>query len=59
MTLDQIAKELRTSVFAKGYLMQALDEMVREGKLVKTPPPAGTPALRILRETKYQPRPSV
>ena len=56
MTLDEIAKELHTNVFAKGYLMQALDEMVREGKLEKTPPPPGTPALRIIRDTRYQPR---
>jgi len=54
MTLDEIAKELRTSVFMKGYLLQALDQMVREGKLDKAPPPSGTPRLRIFRETRYR-----
>lgn len=54
MTLDEIAKATGTGVFAKGYLMQALDAMASEGKLVKVPPPAGHPRLRILRDTKYQ-----
>jgi hypothetical protein len=54
MTFDAIAKKLETSVFAKGYLMQALDRMVAEGRLKKTPPPKGTPALRIVRETTYE-----
>ena len=57
MTLDEIAKELGTSVFAKGYLMQALDAMVTEGKLVKVPPPPGHPRMRIFRDTKYAPAP--
>jgi hypothetical protein len=55
MTLDEIAKALGTNVFAKGYLMQALDQMVAQGKLVKVPPPPGHPRLRIFRDTKYQP----
>ena len=55
MTLDELAKELGTSVFAKGYLMQALDAMVAEGKLVKIPPPAGHPRMRIFKDTKYAP----
>jgi hypothetical protein len=54
MTLDEIAKALGTNVFAKGYLMQALDQMVAQGKLVKVPPPPGHPKLRIFRDTKYQ-----
>jgi hypothetical protein len=59
MTLDEIAKALGTSMFAKGYLMQALEQQVAQGKLVKTPPPAGHPRLRILRDTKYHPAASV
>ncbi len=55
MTLDEIAKALGTNVFAKGYLMQALDQMVAQGKLVKIVPPPGHPKLRIIRDTKYQP----
>jgi len=53
MTLDEIALELETSVFAKGYLMQALDQMVVEGELEKEPPPKGHPRLRVLRDTTY------
>ena len=56
MTLNEIAKELGTSFFGKGYLMQALDRMVSEGTREKTPPPPGTPALRIMRDTRYGPR---
>jgi hypothetical protein len=59
MTLDEIAKALGTSLFAKGYLMQALDQMVAQGTLVKIAPPAGHPRLRILRDTKYQAAASV
>ena len=55
MTLDEIAKALGTNMFAKGYLMQALDQLVAQGTLVKVAPPAGHPRLRILRDTKYQP----
>lgn len=58
MTLDEIAKALGTGVFAKGYLMQALDGMVRDGKLEKTPAPAGTPALRLARDARYGLRPA-
>jgi hypothetical protein len=54
MTLNEVAAALGTNVFAKGYLMQALDQMVLEGKLVKVPPPPGHPRLRIFRDTKYQ-----
>src|SRR4051812_5182391 len=50
MTLDEIAKALGTSMFAKGYLMQALDQMVAQGKLVKVAPPPGHPRLRIFRD---------
>jgi ABC-type siderophore export system fused ATPase/permease subunit len=53
MTLDEIASELKTSVFAKGYLMQALDKMVADGKLVKVAPPKGHPRFRIFKDTKY------
>ncbi len=53
MTLDECAKALGTNVFAKGYLMQALDGMVRDGTLTKIPPPAGHPRMRIFRDTKY------
>jgi ABC-type siderophore export system fused ATPase/permease subunit len=55
MTLDEIAKALGTSFFAKGYLMQGLDQMVTQGKLIKVAPPKGHPRLRIFRDTKYQP----
>ncbi len=55
MTLDEIAKALGTGVIAKGYLMQALEQQVAQGKLVKTPPPPGHPRLRIVRDTKYAP----
>jgi hypothetical protein len=54
MTLDEITQATRTGIFAKGYLMQALDALVAEGKLVKVPPPAGHPRLRIFRDTQYQ-----
>ena len=54
MTLDEIAKALGTNLFAKGYLMQALEQQVAQGKLVKLVPPAGHPRLRIMRDTKYQ-----
>lgn len=54
MTLDEITTATKTNAIAKGYLMQALDAMVAEGKLVKVPPPVGHPRLRILRDTKYQ-----
>lgn len=54
MTLDEIAKALGTNVFAKGYLMQALEQLVAQGTLVKTPPPPGHPRLRIHRDTRYQ-----
>jgi hypothetical protein len=53
MTLDEVAKELGTNIVAKGYLMQALDAMVAEGKLVKIPPPDGHPRMRIFKDTKY------
>jgi hypothetical protein len=53
MTLDELAAELGTNVFAKGYLMQALDALVAEGRLKKIPPPPGHPRLRIFRDTKY------
>jgi hypothetical protein len=53
MTLDELATALGTNVFAKGYLMQALDQLAAEGKLTKTPPPKGHPALRIGRDTRY------
>ena len=53
MTLDQIAAKLGTSVFAKGYLMQALDALEAEGKLVKVPPPPGHPRMRIFKDTMY------
>jgi hypothetical protein len=53
MTLDEIAAALKTGIVAKGYLMQALDQMAAEGKLTKTPPPAGHPRMRIVRDTKY------
>jgi hypothetical protein len=53
MTLDEIARVLKTNVFMKGYLMQALDRMAAEGKLSKTPPPQGHPALRFALDTKY------
>ncbi len=53
MTLDEITAELRTNVFAKGYLMQALDQLVRDGKLEKIEPPPETPRRRRFRETRY------
>ena len=53
MTLDEIAAATGTNLVMKGYLMQALDQLAAEGKLQKTPPPKGHPALRILRDTKY------
>ena len=53
MTLDELAAATGTNVVMKGYLMQALDGLVAEGKLTKTPPPAGHPALRIARDSKY------
>jgi ABC-type siderophore export system fused ATPase/permease subunit len=53
MTLNEIASELGTSVFAKGYLMQALDKMVADGTLIKVPPPKGHPRFRIFKDTKY------
>jgi hypothetical protein len=53
MTLDEIARELSTNVVAKGYLMQALDAMVAEGRLAKIAPPADHPRMRIFRDTKY------
>jgi hypothetical protein len=53
MTLDEIAAQLGTSVFAKGYLMQALDRLAAEGRLTRTPPPKGHPMLRITRDTRY------
>src|SRR5262245_23532793 len=58
MTFDDIAKKLNTGVFTKGYLLQALDKMVAEGKLQKIPPPKGTPMLRIVRDTQYKALPS-
>jgi hypothetical protein len=54
MTLNELAAALGTNAVMKGYLMQALDQMVAEGKLKKIPPPAGHPRLRILRDTKYE-----
>jgi hypothetical protein len=54
MTLDEICKELKTGVIGRGYLMQALDQMVKEGKLTRIAPPKGHPRLRIVRDTKYQ-----
>jgi hypothetical protein len=54
MTLNELASTLGTGVFAKGYLMQALDQMVNDGKLKKVPPPPGHPRLRIFRDTKYE-----
>ena len=53
MTLDELAAATGANVIMKGYLMQALDAFVAEGKLEKTPPPKGHPALRIARDTKY------
>jgi hypothetical protein len=53
MTLDEISAATGTNVVMKGYLMQALDQLASEGKLQKTPPPPGHPALRIFRDTKY------
>jgi hypothetical protein len=55
MTLDEVTQELGSSVFAKGYVMQALEKLVTEGKLVKVAPPAGHPRLRIMKDTKYVP----
>jgi hypothetical protein len=54
MSFHEIVKQLRTNVFARGYLLQALEKRVAEGKLVKIPPPEGTPALKRFRETRYQ-----
>ena len=53
MTLDELAVATGANVVMKGYLMNALDELAAEGKLVKTPPPKGHPALRIARDTRY------
>ena len=53
MTLDELAAATGANVVMKGYLMQALDGLVTEGKLEKTPPPKGHPVLRITRDTKY------
>ena len=53
LTFDEIVKRLETGVFARGYLMQALEKKVADGTLQKLPPPAGTPRLRIFRETRY------
>jgi hypothetical protein len=57
MTLAEVTQELGSSAFAKGYVMQALEQLVTEGKLVKIAPPPGHPRLRIARDTKYVPAP--
>src|SRR5690349_4576187 len=53
MTLNEIAAALGTSVFAKGYLMQALNQLSADGRLTRTPPPKGHPMLRIAGDTRY------
>jgi hypothetical protein len=53
MTLNEIASATGTNFVMKGYLMQALDGMASQGKLLKIPPPPGHPALRIHRDTRY------
>jgi hypothetical protein len=53
LTLDEIAAATETGLVMKGYLMQALDSLVAEGKLEKTPPPKGHPPMRLARDTKY------
>ena len=50
MTLDEISKELKTGAIGRGYLMQALEEMVKEGKLVRIAPPKGHPRHRTRHE---------
>ena len=53
LTLDELAVATSTNIVMKGYLMQALDGLVAEGKLEKSLPPKGHPALRFARDTKY------
>ena len=53
MTLDEIAAATKTNIVMKGYLMQALDNMVAQQTLTKIAPPTDHPRMRIFRDTKY------
>jgi hypothetical protein len=53
MTLDEITAATKTNFVMKGYLMQALDNMVAQQTLTKIAPPPDHPRMRIFRDTKY------